>query len=179
MLRKRRLPLGAVYRVIEPGPVVLLTTAHKGRRNAMPMSWHTMMEFEPPLIGCIVSERNYSFGLLTASRECVINVPTVPLMSKTVACGNCSGRSKDKLAAFDLTPVPAASVGAPLIEECPVNLECKVIDTRLVRKYNFFVLEVVAAWQAPGRTALRTFHHLGGGKFMTAGRTVALPSRKK
>jgi len=56
--------------------VVLLTTAHRGRRSVMPMSWHTMMEFEPPLVGCVISNANFSFGLLRASRQCVLNIPT-------------------------------------------------------------------------------------------------------
>ena len=50
---KRALPLSRVYRVLEPGPVVLLTTARKGRPNVMTLSWHTMMEFTPPLVGCV------------------------------------------------------------------------------------------------------------------------------
>jgi flavin reductase (DIM6/NTAB) family NADH-FMN oxidoreductase RutF len=50
-------PLGKVFHLLEPGPVVLLTTFHKGRANIMTMSWHMMMEFEPPLIGCLVSGR--------------------------------------------------------------------------------------------------------------------------
>lgn len=176
---KKTLRLAAVYRLIEPGPVVLLTTAHKGRFNVMPMSWHTAMEFEPPLIGCVVSNRNHSFGALKATKECVINIPTVELIGETVACGNCSGRSTDKFAAFDLTPVPAARIDAPLIAECPVNLECRVVDTRLVTQYNFFILEVIKAWIDPRRKRLRTFHHLGRGRFMIAGRTITLPSRMK
>ena len=64
---KKSLSLADVYRLLEPGPVVLLTTAHRGKINVMPMSWHMMMEFEPPLVGCIVSNRNYSFELLQQS----------------------------------------------------------------------------------------------------------------
>ena len=176
---KKTLPLGAVYRMMESGPVVLLTTARRGHPNVMPMSWHTMMEFEPPLLGCVVSDRNYSFGILKSTRECVINIPTAPLMARAVACGNCSGRSKDKFAALGFTPLPAARVRAPLIEECPVNLECRVVDTRFVPRYGFFVLEVVKAWHDPRVKKLRTFHHLGRGRFMLAGRTVAVPSRAK
>ncbi len=106
---KKPLPLADVYRLLEPGPVVLLTTAHKGQTNVMPMSWHTMMELSPPLVGCVVSNRNYSFGLLRSSKECVINVPTVRLISETVHCGNCSGRTTDKFAAFGITPLPAGT----------------------------------------------------------------------
>jgi flavin reductase (DIM6/NTAB) family NADH-FMN oxidoreductase RutF len=176
---KSSLPLGTVYRLIEPGPVVLLTTARKGRFNIMTMSWHTMLDFEPPLMGCVVSDRSYTFGLLKATKECVVNIPTVPLMAKAVACGNCSGRATDKFAAFKLTPKPAQRVEAPLIAECPVNLECKVVDTRMASRYNLFVLEVVKAWRDARRVRLRTFHHQGRGDFMLAGRTVTLPSRAK
>src|SRR5512147_1216292 len=77
---KRRLALDSVYGLLETGPVVLPTTASAGRPNVMPMSWHMMMEFTPPLVGCIVSSRNYSFAALTATRECVINIPTVALI---------------------------------------------------------------------------------------------------
>jgi len=176
---KKSLSLADVYRLLEPGPVVLLTTALKGQTNVMPMSWHTMMEFEPPLVGCVVSNRNHSFGLLRASKECVINVPTVRLISETVHCGNCSGRTTDKFAAFGITPLPAQHVQAPLVGECPVNLECRVVNTRMVTPYNLFVLQEIKAWRDPRPKRLQTFHHLGLGRFMVAGATRVLPSRKK
>ena len=65
------LPLSKVYQLLEPGPVVLLTTARKGRANVMTMSWHMMVEFEPPLIACVVSSANHSFTALRATKECV------------------------------------------------------------------------------------------------------------
>jgi len=176
---KKTLPLARVYRLLEPGPVVLLTTARKSRANVMTMSWHTMMEFEPPLVGCIVSNRNYSFEALRRTRECVINVPTAELAKKVVACGNASGRKVDKFAAFGLTPVPAARVAPPLVGECYASLECKVVDARLVQKYNFFILRVVKAWIDPSVKCPRTLHHRGMGAFMIGGRTLVLPSKMK
>ena len=110
---RKSLPLSRVYRLLEPGAVVLLTTAHQGRANVMTMSWHTMLEFEPPLVGCVVSNRNFSFEALRTTKECVINIPTVRLADAVVKCGNVSGRRKDKFAAFGLTAVPAAQVAAP------------------------------------------------------------------
>jgi flavin reductase (DIM6/NTAB) family NADH-FMN oxidoreductase RutF len=178
MMAKRKFPLSRVYRLLEPGPVVLVTTARKGRANVMPMSWHTMMEFEPPLVGCIVSDRNHSFGTLKATRECVINIPTVELAAKVVGCGNSSSRRVDKFAKFGLTPVRASCVAAPLVGECYASLECRVVDTRFVAKYGFFVLEVLAAWLDPSRKAPRTLHHRGRGEFMVAGRTLKLSSKK-
>jgi flavin reductase (DIM6/NTAB) family NADH-FMN oxidoreductase RutF len=103
----KELPLSKVYQLLEPGPVVLLTTARKGRANVMTMSWHMMVEFEPPLVACVVSSADYSFAALRATRECVIAVPALELASKVVKVGNCSGREVDKFVMFGLTPVPA------------------------------------------------------------------------
>jgi len=178
-MKKRTLPLGRVYRLLEPGPVVLLSTAHRRRADVMTVSWHTMMDFEPPLVGCVVSDRNFSFELLGRSRQCVINIPEAALARQVVGCGNVSGRRVDKFARFGLTAVPAAQVAAPLIAECFANLECRVVDSRWAKRYCFFVLEVVKAWIDPAVTAPRTLHHRGRGEFMVAGRTIRLPSRMK
>src|SRR3546814_6139593 len=62
-------PLARVYQLLEPGPVVLLTTAAKGRSNVMTMSWHMMVEFTPPLVACIVSPADHSFAALRARSE--------------------------------------------------------------------------------------------------------------
>ncbi len=178
-MAKRSLPLSAAYRLLEPGPVVMVTTAGRGRTNIMTMSWHTMIDFEPPLVGCVVGDRNYSFGLLQATGECAINIPTVELARQAVGCGNVSGRRVDKFEAFGLTPAAASRVRAPLIAECYANLECKVVDTAMVARYDLFVLEVVKAWIDPAVKRPKTIHHLGGTDFMVAGRTIRLPSRKQ
>lgn len=181
----RNYPLSKVYGLLEPGPVVLLATAGKrrggnlARPNVMTLSWLTMMEFEPPLLACVVSNRNYSFELLRAAKECVIAIPTVELAKQVVGVGNCSGREVDKFARFGLTPLPAAQVGAPLVAECHANLECRVADGRMVNKYNLFVLEVLKAWIDPARKDPRTLHHRGKGVFMVAGEDIKLPSRMK
>ncbi len=178
-MKKVALPLGKVYGLIEPGPVILLTTLRKDRPNVMPLSWHTMLEFEPPLIACVVSDRNYSFDLLRKTKECVINIPTATLAKKVVGCGNTSGATTDKFQTFQLTARSARRVIAPLIDECYANLECRVVDTRMVAKYGLFILEVLAAWIDPKVKNPRTLHHRGNGHFMIAGDTLALRSRMK
>jgi flavin reductase (DIM6/NTAB) family NADH-FMN oxidoreductase RutF len=175
----KALPLGEVYRLLEPGPVVLVTTSRDGRANVMAMSWHTMMEFEPPLVGCVLSGRNYSFQALVKTKECVIAIPTVEIARKAVSCGNVSGRKVDKFGRFGLTPLPASNVEAPLVKECYANLECRVADARMVEKYNFFVLRVVKAWIDPARKNPRTIHHRGRGVFFASGRTMRLASKAK
>jgi flavin reductase (DIM6/NTAB) family NADH-FMN oxidoreductase RutF len=175
----RNLCLSKVYQLLEPGPVVLLTTARKGRANVMTLSWHTMVEFEPPLVACVVSSADYSFGALRATGECVIAVPAVELAHKVVQVGNCSGRDIDKFAAFGLTPLPAERVAAPLLGECFANLECKVADTRMVERYNLFVLEVVKAWRDPAQKNPKTIHHRGYGTFVVDGKTIRLKSKMR
>ena len=178
-MARKAFPLSKVYGLLEPGPVVLVTTAHEGRSNIMTLSWHTMIDFEPPLVGCVVSNRNYSFGLLQASNECAINIPAVGIAEKVVGCGNTSGARTDKFEAFGLTPRPASRVGAPLIEECYANLECRVTDTGMVARYCLFVVEVIKAWIDPAVKNPSTIHHLGRGSFMVAGNRIKLESRMK
>ena len=173
------LSLSKVYQLIEPGPVVMLTTAHKGRANVMTMSWHMMVEFEPPLVACIVSSANHSFAALRASGECVIAIPARKLAPKVVKVGNSSGRDIDKFEAFGLTPLPASQVGAPLIAECFANLECRVSDTRLVNRYNLFILEVLAAWRDPAQKQPKTIHHHGYGTFVVDGPALRLKSKMR
>jgi flavin reductase (DIM6/NTAB) family NADH-FMN oxidoreductase RutF len=173
----KEVPLSKVYQLLEPGPVVLLTTAHKGRANVMAMSWHMMVEFEPPLVACIVSRADYSFAALRATRECVIAIPALKLAPQIVQVGNSSGRSIDKFEAFGLTPVTAHRVTPPLIAECFANLECRVADTRFVNKYSLFVLEVLKAWIDPRQKNPKTIHHHGLGTFVVDGETIKLKSK--
>ena len=176
---RKVLALGKVYGLLEPGPVLLLTTADQPHANIMTLSWQTMLEFEPPQIACVVSNRNHSFQQLQASGECVINIPTADLAEQVVGCGNCSGAKVDKFARFGLTAIPAAQVAAPLIKECYANLECRVIDTRLVSDYCLFILQVVKAWIDPSVQQPQTLHHCGNGEFMLAGARVKLKSKMK
>ena len=173
------LPLSKVYQLLEPGPVVLLTTAHKGQANVMTMSWHMMVEFEPPLVACVVSSGDHSFAALDATGECVIAIPARKLARKVVQVGNSSGRDTDKFEAFGLHPVPAKIVRPPLVGECFANLECKVVDARLVNKYNLFILEVLAAWKDPAQKNPKTLHHCGYGTFVVDGRTIKLKSNMR
>ncbi|KTC89586.1 flavin reductase family protein [Fluoribacter dumoffii] len=178
-MKKQPYSLAEVYHLLEPGPVVLLSTSLKEKKNIMAMSWHTMMEFVPPIIGCVISENNYSFHLLKTSRECVINIPTVNLIEQVVACGNTSGKEIDKFKTFHLTPAASSQVHAPSIDECSAHLECKVTDSQLMKKYNFFILEVVEAWISQTDEYLQTIHHLGKGMFMVPGKIIKTQSKMK
>jgi flavin reductase (DIM6/NTAB) family NADH-FMN oxidoreductase RutF len=171
------LPLSKVYQLLEPGPVVLLTTTRKGHANVMALSWHMMVEFEPPLIACVISNADHSFAALRKTKECVIALPALELAQIVVGIGNCSGRDVDKFKRFGLTQVPAKCVTPPLVAECFANLECKVVDTHLVNKFNLFVLEVLKAWRDPAQKNPKTIHHHGYGRFAVDGEMIKLKSK--
>ncbi|MDA9440208.1 flavin reductase [Bradyrhizobium sp. CCBAU 51745] len=175
----RQRALSKVYQLIEPGPVVLLTTASRGRPNVMTMSWHMMVEFEPPLIACVVSEANFSFAALRSTGEAVIAIPSRGLADKVVKVGIRSGRTNDKFKRFGLTPLPARLIHAPLIKECFCNLECHVADTRMVRRHNLFILEVAHSWIDPAQKNPKALHHRGYGLFTIDGATLRAKSNMR
>ena len=136
-----------------------------------------MVEFEPPLVACVVSNGDYSFAALRATKECVIAIPALEVAPEVVEVGNCSGRGVDKFERFGLTPMPAELVAPPLVAECFANLECRVVDTRLVNKFNLFILEVVKAWIDPAQKSPKTIHHHGYGRFAVDGEMIKLKSK--
>jgi len=171
--KKVDFPVAHIRRYLEPGPVVLVSSAHEDRRNIMTMAWQTVMEFTPALVGCVISSTNYSFDLISRSRECVINLPTTALTDIVVGIGNTTGAEVDKFETFGLTAEPAARVKAPLIAECHANFECRLADDALVDKYNFFIFEVVKAHVAPSPKHPETLHYTGDGVFMVSGKIIS------
>lgn len=165
-------PVAQVRHFLEPGPVVLVSSAWHGENNIMTMGWHTVMEFTPALVGCVIAASNHSFALVRRSGECVINLPTTALTDAVVGIGNCSGAAVDKFAKFGLTAQPADQVGAPLIAECHANFECRLKDDALVDRYNFFIFEVVKAHVARHPKSPHTLHYTGDGVFMVSGRLI-------
>ncbi len=178
-MKKKLLPLAKVYQLLEPGPVVMVSTLYKGKPNIMTMSWHMMVDFEPPIVAIVMGSGDYSFSILKETKECVINIPTVELVEKAVGVGNCTGAKVDKFKKFQLTQEPATLVNVPMIAECYANFECKVVDMKMAEKYNIFILEVVKAWVTTSKKRQRTVHHCGNGVFVVDGKVIELPSKKK
>jgi flavin reductase (DIM6/NTAB) family NADH-FMN oxidoreductase RutF len=176
-LSKIDFPVANVRRYLETGPIVLVSSAWRGETNIMTMGWHTVMEFVPSLVGCVISSGNHSFDLVRRSKECVINLPTTALTDTVVGIGNCSGASVDKFDKFRLTAEPAKKVTAPLIAECHANFECRLKDASLVERYNFFIFEVVQAHVARRPKHPQTLHYTGDGVFMVSGKIISRRSQ--
>lgn len=165
----RPMKLSRVFTLLEPGPVVLVTTRNGDKNNVMAISWTMVLDFTPRL-AIATGEWNFSYKALRRTRECVLGIPAVDLLDVVVGVGTCSGADTDKFARFRLTPVPAKRVQAPLIGECLANIECKVVD--IVKRHNIVVLEAVAGHQAVGRKETRTLHAVGDGTFIVDGRRL-------
>jgi flavin reductase (DIM6/NTAB) family NADH-FMN oxidoreductase RutF len=162
----KTIPMSKSFTLIEPGPVVLITTSDGEKNNIMTLSWTMVMDFSPRF-AITTGPWNYSYKALRNSKECVIAIPTVDLIDQVVGIGTCSGTDTDKFTKFGLTPLKGKHVGAPLIKECLANIECKVID--VVEKHNIIVLEGVEAYFDDSREEKRTIHAIGDGTFVVDG----------
>lgn len=161
--------ISKAFTLIEPGPVVLITTNDGTRNNVMTISWIMVIDFTPRF-AITTGAWNYSFNALRDSRECVIAIPTVDMIDQVVGIGICSGSDTDKFEKFGLTPLKGRHVGAPLIQECLANIECKVID--IVEKHSIVVLQGVEAYFDESREEKRTLHAVGDGTFVVDGDKV-------
>jgi flavin reductase (DIM6/NTAB) family NADH-FMN oxidoreductase RutF len=178
---KKNFPVDKVRRFLEPGPIVLISSAHKGEQNIMTLGWHMMLEYDR--VGCFVWDQNHSFSLIRGSRECVINIPTFDLIDTVIGIGNQHGSDKkigaDKFEQFGLTAVTGDEVDAPLIAECYASFECKLADSKLINRYSLFVFEVVKAHVATSPKYPKTVHYRGDGVFMISGPSRSYRSRFK
>jgi flavin reductase (DIM6/NTAB) family NADH-FMN oxidoreductase RutF len=177
-------PASKAYRLVEPGPVLLVSTGSlaDSTHNLMTIGFHMVIQHESPaLIGVSIGPWDASFATLKSRRQCVLSVPAVEMAPDVVDIGNCSADDGvDKWARFDLEPLPAEKVEAPLVggEHVIANIECVVEDTRMVSKYSMWVLKVVKAWVVEARMkTAKTFHHRGDGIFAVDGDVLNLQER--
>ncbi|MFC0446283.1 flavin reductase family protein [Pseudidiomarina halophila] len=169
---KKQLPVDKARRYLEPGPVILVSSHHDGESDVMTLGWHSILDRSPSLVGCIISKKNHSHHLIKQSRECVINLPTTDLTEKVIGIGNTTGAEIDKFSEFELSTERAQKVGAPLITDCYANFECRLYDDSLIERYNFFILEIVAAQVMTEPEYPTTLHYTGDGIFMVAGEMI-------
>ncbi|KAI1102283.1 hypothetical protein F4804DRAFT_269896 [Jackrogersella minutella] len=184
-------PASKVYRFIEPGPVLLVTTGSlaDSTHNVMTIGFHMVIQHEsPPLIGISLGPWDASFAALKKQRECVLAVPSVEMAGVVVDIGNCSADDDEvqeaggKWQRFGLEALPAAKVKAPLVGGTDViaNIECVVEDTKMVSKYSMWVLKPVRAWVNPNKKpgeGGKMFHHRGQGTFVVDGEILDLKDR--
>ncbi|MEZ5728521.1 MAG: flavin reductase family protein [Burkholderiaceae bacterium] len=163
------IPIGRAFTLIEPGPVVLVTTHDRHWDNVMTISWTMVMDFSPRF-AITTGAWNHSFAALKKTRECVIAIPTVDMIDTVVGVGTCTGADTDKFERFGLTSMKAEHVSAPLIAQCLANIQCRVVE--IIGRHGIVVLDGLAAYVDALRRERRTIHAVGDGGFVVDGRTL-------
>jgi flavin reductase (DIM6/NTAB) family NADH-FMN oxidoreductase RutF len=131
------------YRCLYPRLTVLVTTGTPEKPNAIAVAWNSPLSADPPLVGVSISPSRHSHALLRKQRDFVLSVPSADLADKVLYIGSHSGKNENKLEKCDLTPARAEIVTAPLISECPINLECTLWDEIQVGDHSLFIGQVV------------------------------------
>ena len=130
---------------LAPAPVLLVScVGEDGSANIMTSSWVGVACQTPPIVSLAIRAERFSYGLIRETGEFVLNIPPASLIRAVDFCGVVSGRDVSKFAETHLTPTPGLKVRAPLIKECPVNLECVVRNSLVLGSHVLFLAEVVA-----------------------------------
>ncbi|MFB0545445.1 MAG: flavin reductase family protein [Anaerolineae bacterium] len=141
MAKRVQKPFPALY----PIPVVLVTCLDEDNEpNVLTVAWIGTVSSTPPQIAISVRPYRYSHALIRETGEFVVNIPTEDLLHAVDYCGRISKSTRDKFADTGLTPEPASQVRVPIIGECPVNIECKVVESVSLGSHDLFVGEIVA-----------------------------------
>jgi len=128
-----------------PLPAVMVTCQRPGERpNIITVAWTGIACSEPPIITISIRKNRYSHEIIESTGEFVVNITNSALAEATDICGVASGRDTDKFELTGLTPSPASKVFVPLIEECPINLECQTRRVLELGSHDMFVGEIVA-----------------------------------
>ncbi|MGQ9731977.1 MAG: flavin reductase family protein [Candidatus Zipacnadales bacterium] len=136
----------SLFRPVFPSPAALITSvdAH-GKANIITLGETFNLSIRHPVIvGIAIAPERYSHTLITQQREFVVNLPPASLLPQVLQVGSMSGRDHDKFAEIGLTPLPATHVRPPLIAECPVNIECRLVSVQTIGDHDLFAGEVLA-----------------------------------
>jgi flavin reductase (DIM6/NTAB) family NADH-FMN oxidoreductase RutF len=133
------------FRPVYPSPAALITSVDAdGRPNIVTLGeCFNISIVRPVIIGIAIRTATYSHGLIRAQGEFCVNLPTAALLEQVDGIGSISGRNCDKFERFGLTPAPAEQVAPPLVAECPLNIECKVLAEQEVGDHQLFLGEVL------------------------------------
>ncbi|WP_144147183.1 flavin reductase family protein [Paraburkholderia sp. BCC1884] len=171
--------LSRATRLLNHGPVTIVTSAHGGRTNVMAASWAMPLDFDPPKVVVVVDSHTQTRRLIGASGVFGLQLPSRAFASQTLAVGTHSGVDLDKFSTFGLETFPAQNIDVPMMSGCIAWLECKVIPDDSQR-LDLIIGEVVAAyadtrvysnnrWHFGDDPDLRTCHYVAGGSFFETG----------
>ncbi|MCM8793462.1 MAG: flavin reductase family protein [Candidatus Omnitrophica bacterium] len=178
---KVEVSLRRANRLINHGPVVLVTSKYKDKANIITLAWITPVSHNPPLVAICIHKGHFSHELIEKSKEFVINVPGEELLDKVQGCGIVSGMEVDKFKKFKLTAIKAKEVNSPLIAECFAHLECKLVKIYPGGDHSIFLGEIIYAQADEGIFTevldiekVKTIHHLGANFYTKPERMIKI-----
>lgn len=128
-----------------PVPVMLISAqGRSGKPNIATISWGGVLCSDPPLVGISIRPTRHTHELVKESMEFVLNLPSQRWLKETDYCGSVSGKDIDKFLTVGFTTTDSDTVKVPMINECPLNLECKVKQILYLGTHDLFIAEVVA-----------------------------------
>jgi len=140
-----------IFRPVYPSPASLVTSIDAdGTANIITLGETFNLSIRKPVIvGIAIAPERHSHKLISEQKEFVVNLPTGDLLPQVMQVGSRSGREHDKFDEIDLTAIPATHVKPPLIAECPVNIECRLLDVQSIGDHDLFQGEVLAHHVSP------------------------------
>ena len=131
--------------LLMPVPAVMVSCADsKGKANIITIAWAGTINSEPPMLSISVRPNRFSYHIIEGTKEFVVNIPDKNTVFATDLCGVKSGRAEDKFLLTGLSKGKASTVSAPIILECPMNLECKVRQQINLGSHTMFIAEITA-----------------------------------
>jgi flavin reductase (DIM6/NTAB) family NADH-FMN oxidoreductase RutF len=130
-------------RILFPSPVALVVTGDMDNANIVTIAWVSLLTSVPPSLGISVGTKGVSGEAIKKNKEFTVNIASVDIMTEADYCGISSGRDIDKFAETGLTKMPSKVVKAPIIRECPLNLECRLVSATMVGRTNHFIGEIL------------------------------------
>ncbi|MFH1428572.1 MAG: flavin reductase family protein [Candidatus Margulisiibacteriota bacterium] len=137
-------------RLINYGPVTLVTSSFREQKNVASVAWAMPVSASPGLVAIAVTNKRFTYELIRESREFIINIPSQKMKEAVIFCGSTCGRELDKFSKAGLTPANSKKLDAPIVQECFAHIECKVVNEVLVGDHMLFVGDVIAVYADEG-----------------------------
>ena len=187
---RKEVPLQEATRLLNHGPVVLVTSLDGEKVGITPVAWHMPVNRKPPQIVLEISEGHFIYDCIMKTGDFVVNIPSMKYAEQVVRCGSVSGRDVDKVKTSGFTPQASREVKSPSLKEAIAVLECVLIrDEHLLKEYNMVPGAVKYAGAEEGAfdghwlfrsDGLKTLHHLGNKTFCVPdGRIIDLRQEKE
>ncbi|MBP7055406.1 MAG: flavin reductase family protein [Candidatus Omnitrophica bacterium] len=180
---RKAVSLDMAYRLLGPGPVVLVSSLYNGRPAITPIAWHMPFSDDPPIVALEIWKDHFIHKAILQTGDFVINIPSSDMAGVVCKLGSISGAKVDKIKEFGIKEEASKEIKSPRLSDAIGILECKLHrDDNLLANYSVIVGDVVYAeaeediftdrWH-PERSGPKIMHHLGGKIFSVSDRLVS------